>query len=237
MTKIPPEHTAAKSLENAFRVLGEERARNRPGRRRAFPTIRVVVAALTSVLVVGGVATGTKVFTGDGDAVRPDDRGLTGVEGRVKPALDYRQLALARARDPTDPQPWGLRLFKSARGYTCVTLGRIVGGRLGVLRNGQFKELPARSGGMCASLDGDHVVMAVRDYYATSRGRHRNVVYGAVDRTVRTVHVVSAQGRTMPVPIAADGTFLVVRAGDRPFHLARLVIDGSGGRRVRPLGP
>ena len=234
MTKIPPEHTAAKSLENAFRVLGEERARTRPGRRRPSAPARVVLAAATSVLVVAGVATGTKVFTGDGGAVDADPKGLT---GRVQPSLDYRQLAQARAADPSDPEPWGLRRFTSAKGETCLTLGRVVDGRLGVLQDGQFKELPARSGGMCASLDGDHVVMAVRDYYATSRARHRTVVYGAVDRTVRSVHVLSAQGQTTPVPIAADGTFLIVRASDRPFHLAQLVIDGSGGRRVRPLGP
>jgi hypothetical protein len=237
VTKIPSEHTAAKSLENAFRVLGEERARSRPGRRRPVAPARVVLATLTSVLVVGGVATATKVFTGDGDAVRSDDRGLTGVEGRVKPALGYRQLAQARAPDPTEPQPWGLRLSKSANGFTCVTLGRVVGNRLGVLQDGQFNELPARSGGMCASLDGDHVVMAVRDYSAASPGRRRSVVYGAVDRTVRAIHVLSVQGATTPVPIAPDGSFLVVRGGQQPFHRARLVVDGSAGRRVRPLGP
>jgi hypothetical protein len=237
VTKIPPEHTAAKSLENAFRVLGEERARGRPGRRRASASTRVVLAALTSVLVVAGVATGTKVFTGDGGALRPDDAGLTGVHGRVEPAPDDRQLAQATAPDPTQPQRWGLRLSKSASGYTCLTLGRVVGGRLGVIRDGQFKELPARSGGMCAAIDADHVVMAVRIYASGGDARQRNVVYGAVDRTVRTVRVLSVQGRTTPVPIAPDGTFLVVRAGDNPFHLAHLVVDGSAGRRVRPLGP
>lgn len=234
MTKIPPEHTAAKSLENAFRVLGEERARARPGRRRPFPSTRVALAAATSVLVAAGVATGTKVFTGEGDAVDSDPTGLT---GRIQPSLGYRRLAEARATDPGDAEPWGLRMFTSAKGETCLTLGRVVGGRLGVLADGQFQELPARAGGMCAPLDAHHIVMAVRDYYAASRDRHRTVLYGAADRTVRTVDVVSTQGRTTPVPIAADGTFIVVRGGDRPFHLARLVVDGAGGRRVRPLGP
>jgi hypothetical protein len=237
VTKIPPEHTAAKSLENAFRVLGEERARSRRGRRRSLASTRVVLATLTSVLVAGGVATGTKVFTSDGDALHPDDPGLTGVRGRVDPAPDGRRLALARAPDPTDPQRWGLRMYKSASGFTCLTLGRVVDGRLGVIRGGQFKELPARSGGMCAALDTEHVVMAVRMYADGGDSRRRTVVYGAVDRTVRAVRVVSIHGRATPVPIAADGTFIVVRGGDEPFHLTRLVIDGSGGRQVRPLAP
>jgi hypothetical protein len=239
VTKIPPEHTAAKSLEDAFRALGEERARAARGPRRRAPTgtRRVAIGVVTSVLVVAGVATGTKVFTGDGGALRPDDRGLTGVEGGLDPAPAYRQLALASTADPREPQPWGLRIFKSAKGFTCLTLGRVVGGRLGVIRDGQFKELPARAAGVCGSMVTDHLVMAVRLYYKTGRAQHRTVVYGAVDRTVRSVGVLSIQGRTTPVPIAADGTFVIVRAGDDPFHHAQLVVDGSSGRRVRPLGP
>jgi len=233
VTKIPPEHTAAKALEDAFRALGEQRA---PARRRYRPTAgpaRVLVTALASVLVVAGAATGTKVFLGDGGMLDSDEPGLSGLDGRVEPAPDYRQLAKASASDPAQPQPWGLRTFRSAKGDTCLTLGRVVGGRLGTIRGGQFKELPTRAGGPCGDVEAHHVTMSSRTYAASTIPGGRTVLYGAVDRTVTGLAIVSAEGRRTPVRIASDGTFLVVRAGPAPFHLAHLVIDGSAGRRTQ----
>ncbi|MES1192953.1 MAG: hypothetical protein ABUM26_01405, partial [Solirubrobacterales bacterium] len=140
MTKIPLEHTAARALEDSFRALGEQRVRARRPRRRASRYVpRVAVVALTTLMLVAVAATGTKVFLGDGGTIDADPAGL---EGRVDPSPSYRQLALASAPDPVERQPWGLRLFKSANGDTCLTLGRVVGNRLGVVRQGQFQEFP-----------------------------------------------------------------------------------------------
>jgi hypothetical protein len=240
VTKIPPEHPAAKSLEHSFRALGEERARERgQSRRRRRPAGagRVALAAATSVLVVAGAATGTKVFLGDGGTVDPDTQGLQGVGGRIEPAPDDRQLAQATTTEPAGGQPWGVGTYKSAQGDTCLVLGRVVGGRLGVIREGRFRQLTTRTGGLCAKLGADHAVFSVRDYYHPSTpSASRGVLYGIVDRTVQRVHLRSPQGRTTEVAVAADATFVVVRRGTDPFHLTQLVFDGSAGRQVRPLG-
>jgi hypothetical protein len=180
------------------------------------------------------VATGTKVFLGDGGTVNPDPKGLT---GHLSPAPGYRQLALASAADPVERQPWGLRLFKSASGDTCLTVGRVIGGRLGVVRAGQFKELPTRSGGMCAPLEARHIVIAIRNYPESVIAGSRGVLFGIVDRTVSQLQIRTATGKRMSLPVQADGTFMVVRRGWNAFRHTQLLVDGSTGHRTTLLGP
>ncbi|MCW2993922.1 MAG: hypothetical protein JWQ18_1417 [Conexibacter sp.] len=234
MTKIPEEHTAAKALEESFRTLGEQRTGARR-RRPSWGTARIALAALTSLFVVAGVATGTKVFLGDGGVFGTEHSGLEGLSGHVDPAPAYRQLARSSVRDPVEREPWGLRLFRSAKGYSCFTLGRVVDGRLGVIRGGQFREIPTRAAGICGDLEVHHYVLAARTYPPRTIPGGRTLVYGVVDRTVTRLAILSATGRRTPVRIASDGTFLVLRTGTAPFHLAHMVIDGSAGRQVQLL--
>lgn len=233
MITIPPEHPAARSLEDAFRVLGQERARARWRQQRhaRMPrsASRVVVIALTTLLLVAVAATGTKVFLGDGATVKSDPLGL---EGRVHPAPSYRQLALASTADPVEHQPWGLRLFKSANGDTCLTLGRVVGGRLGVVRDGQFRELPTRTAGMCTPLEDRHIVMATRTFSDSAIAGSRSVLFGIVDRTVTHLDLRSASGTPAPIAVKADGTFVVVRQGRDAFRQTQLLVDGATGHRA-----
>jgi hypothetical protein len=234
VTDIPPEHTAARALEDSFRILGEQRVQaHRPRRRASRYTPRVLAIALTALLLVAVAATGTKVFLGDGPTIDPDP---TGLKGRVHPTPSYRQLALAAAPDPVARQPWGLRLFKSANGDTCLTLGRVVGGRLGVVRQGQFQEFPTRAAGMCAPLEERHIVMAVRDYPDSVIAGSRGVLFGIVDRTVTGLKLRAANGRWSPLAVKADGTFVVVRPGWKAFRQTRLVVEGSTGNRTTALG-
>jgi hypothetical protein len=234
VTKIPPEHTAARALEESFRRLGDERVRARR-RRPRWSLSRPVVAAVASLLVVAGVATGTKVFIGDGGAVHPDTGGLHDPAEQHDLTPSDRQLAQARAADPGGAEPWGLRTYQSAGDETCVIVGRIVGGRLGLIRAGQFKELATGSGGVCGALEIAHFVLSLRAYEPTEAAR-RWALYGIVDRTVTRLHVLSVTGKSTPLEIAPDGTFLVVTDTVNPFHLAHLVVDGATGRRVQPLG-
>lgn len=234
MTKIPLDHTAARALEDAFRTLAEQRAQPRRPRRRAPRYApRVVVIALTALLLVAVAATGTKVFLGDGGTIDADPAGL---KGRVDPAPSYRQLALVSAPDPVERQPWGLRLFKSANGDTCLTLGRVVGNRLGIVRQGQFQEFPTRAAGMCAPLGERHVVMAVRDFTDSVIAGSRGVLFGIVDRTVTGLKLRAASGRWLPVEVKADGTFVVVRPGWKAFRQTELVVESSTGHRTVALG-
>lgn len=235
MTKIPPEHTAARALEDSFRTLGEQRARaRRPPRRASRSAPRVVAIALTSLLVAAVAATGTKVFLGDGGVL---DSNANDLDGRVAPAPAYRQLAQASARDPLDHRAWGIRTFKSAGGEICLALGRIVGKRLGAVRVGQFKELPVRASGVCGPLERQHMVMTSRVYFDSAIDGGRTVLYGIVDRSITKLGLASASGRDSAVPIAPDGTFIVVRTGTAAFAHDRLVAEGSARRQVRSFGP
>lgn len=234
MSRIPPEHTAARALESSLRTLGEQRAQARRPRRRAFRYApRVAVTALTALMLVAVAATGTKVFLGDGGTVEPDPAKLA---GGLDPAPSHRRLAAAWAADPVTDQRWGLRLFENANGDTCLTLGRVVGGRLGVVRQGQFKELPARATGMCAPLEERHVVMAVRDFTDSVVAGSRSVLYGIVDRTVTGLELRAASGSSSPVAVKADGTFVVVRPGWKAFRQTQLAIESSTGARTTALG-
>ncbi len=238
MSELPAEHTAARALESSFRALGEQRRREREQAHRERRRIsrglpRVAFVALTALLLVAVAATGTKVFLGDGEAVISDPAGL---KGHLDPTPSYRRLALASAADPDEHQPWGLRLFESANGDTCLALGRVVDGRLGVVRNGQFQELPARSGGMCAPLEERHIVMAVRDYPNSAIAGSRGVLFGIVDRTVTRLGLRAADGRWSPVPVRADGTFMVVRPGWKAFRRTQLAVAGPTGNRTTALG-
>jgi hypothetical protein len=234
VTKIPSEHTAARALETSFRALGQERARApRRSRRRGLRRIpRIAVVALTALLLVTVAATGTKVFLGDGGSLDSD---ATGLKGHLDPAPSYRQLALASTADPVEHQPWGLRLFKSANGDTCLALGRVVDGRLGVVRQGQFQELPTRAAGMCAPLEARHIAMATRTYPSSIVAGGRVVLFGIVDRTIRRLELRSATGRTSPLSVKADGTFVVVRRGRSAFRRAQLVVEGIGPARPRAI--
>jgi hypothetical protein len=238
VTRIPLEHTAARALEDSFRALGEARVRERAHTRRPWRDVsrglpRAAVAGLTGLLLVAVAATGTKVFLGEGGELPADS---AGVKGRLAPAPAYRQLAQATARDPIDHRPWGLRTFKSAGGETCLALGRVVGTRLGVVHVGQFKELPTRKGGVCGPLATQHVVMSSRDYFDSAIAGGRTVLYGIVDRSITRLSLKPATGRSAAVPIAPDGTFVVVRTGTAAFAHDRLVAAGSARRQMRALG-
>jgi hypothetical protein len=232
VTKIPPEHPAAKSLEHAFRSLGTEKARERRRTGGAGRAGRLAVAALAPVLAVAAVATGTKVFTGDGGALRPDARGNRDPEGQRDLTPSGRALAAASATDPKGGLPWGLRIYRSASGRTCVTVGRVLNGRLGFARPGQFREIPAGYAGVCGRFREAHIVLAGRQ---SADGSH--VVYGAVDRSVRRLHLQRSGTGTAEVPIASDGTFLVVRHGSKAFRHQLLIVDGASKRVTIPLDP
>jgi hypothetical protein len=230
--KIPPEHPAAKSLEHAFRALGEERARGRQ-RHRSGRLARLGIATLAPILAVAAVATGTKVFTGDGGTLDPDRSGTKDPAGRHDLSPNDRELAIASAADPSGGPRWGLRTYTSSNGRTCVTVGQVQQGRLGIVRAGQFKETPEGASALCGLKQKDHIVVGRR-----RDPDGRNILYGVVDRTVHRLHLLrSATGRTAEVGIADDGSFIVVREGRKAFFHELLVVDGSAGRKTLPLDP
>lgn len=233
MKKIPPEHPAAKSLEHAFRSLGEERAREQHRRRGTGRVARLALAVLAPLLAIAAVATGAKVFTGDGNKVRPDPRGIRDPRGQRDLTASGRPLAAAASDDPRGGLRWGMRVYTSASDRTCVTVGQVRRGRLGFQKRGGFRELPPGSPGLCGRFREQHVVVGRRTW-----AEGYNVLYGVVDRTVRRLHIMRpSNGKSAEVPIAPDGTFLLVRLGRRAFFHELLVVDGTGGRSSLPLDP
>jgi hypothetical protein len=231
MSRIPPEHEAARSLEASFRRLGEERAAARRARRSPSRVGRVAVTALAVLLGVSAAAAGTKVFLNDGGTVGTESR----PPGSLKRAAADSRLAQADVPDPTDKARWGLRLYTNARGNTCVVAGRRVGRRLGVVGGGTFVELPASAPGACTQLDHMHVLVTLRHYGDVILPGGRTLVYGVTDRTIRSLTIRWPPARRQPVPIAADGTFIAVLHGPRALRDARLVVDGAAGTSERAL--
>jgi hypothetical protein len=234
MTRIAPEHPAARSLEESFRELGDARARDR--RRRApRGTRRVLVIGLTALLIAAVGAAGRKDFLGDGGTLKPVFHGRA---ARLKPAPGFQQLTRARAADPDRSRlPWGLRTSKAAAGGTCLTVGRIDGGRIGTVVAGRFTALSAAATGRCGDLAAAHVLTVLTSAGDRADGSGRSVLGGIVDRAVRSLGITSGSGATRPVALATDGSFVVVRRGARSFAGDHLVVDAAAGRRQLPLGP
>lgn len=232
MTKIPPEHPAAKSLEHAFRALGAEQAAEQRRRKRPGKLARLALAVLAPVLTIAAVATGTKIIGGD-KPLRSDRSGLRDPRGARDLTPSARPLADASAADPRGGLRWGVRLYTSASNRMCVTVGQVKRGRLGVTQRGAFREIPSGHQSLCGRFREQHVVVGRRMSPDGS-----NVLYGVVDRTVRRLHLMRpSSGRTATVRIAADGTFVVPRLGEKAFFHQLLVVDTTGGRSTFPVDP
>ena len=150
--------------------------RRRPQRHRSSARVRVFLAVLAGALGVSAAAWATTTLLSSGDPVgyrsgqapRPDRQYGTTVPGSVEMLVD-------NIADPQGGLPWGLRSFRTSRGYGCVQVGRVQAGKLGVLalqdRRGRVTErglfhelLPAvvQQATTCVPLDGaDHSFVAL----------------------------------------------------------------------------
>jgi hypothetical protein len=122
--------------------------RHRP--RRRLSGLPVLVAVALTVLGLAAVAFAASTLIPKGAPVKPP-AGLrftpTSGLGVAVPS-SVRLLAIA-VPDPAGGPPWGVRYVHTSRGLGCLLIGRIVGGRLGVLgqdgafnNDGRFHELP-----------------------------------------------------------------------------------------------
>jgi hypothetical protein len=137
------------------------------------------------------------------------------------------RLLNARAADPAGGPPWALRLVKTSRGFACVQLGRLVGGKLGILGrdgtfhdDGRFHETgpTASQMGDCQQTDAAGHAFIASEYigYPDSgasgcgarsspgdprplcpAGSLRNLFYGLLGPAVRAITYVDATGRVV----------------------------------------
>ncbi len=83
-----------------------------------------------AALAAGLLATALIAISGPGGHAPPASPG-----GSAPAAVKVTsvQLLALRAADPQGGPPWGLRVVRTARGWTCVQVGRVVGRRFGEL--------------------------------------------------------------------------------------------------------
>jgi hypothetical protein len=225
-SRIPPDEPAARDFGEQLRKLGVERARaQRRVRRRRLG----MGAAVVALLAGGAPVVATKVSIIDKGTIDGEPR----PQEHFKREAGDRRLAQASSADPVERQPWGMRLYTSTQGETCVVVGRVVGERLGRLDGASFEELPANAEGVCADFGKVHILATYRGYSASGG---RTIVYGVADRTISGLVLVRA-GRATSIPIARDGSFVLAMRGGNAAAGAELRIEGAGGTVRQPLGP
>lgn len=124
-------------VEQGLREAAAER-RHMPWLRRVALRPRRGFVVVAACLVVSGSALAASGVFQTGAPVAPEVAPVASTNVGTPIASSVRLLSL-RVADPDGGPPWGLRTIRTTRGLTCVQVGRIVDGRIGVLgRDGAF---------------------------------------------------------------------------------------------------
>jgi hypothetical protein len=170
---LPALERLGQEIARVARAADDERrtAQPRRGGGRRLPRRAAIIAVVTFVVVAAAaVAATTGLLTGE-PVTNPKGVGFTPKRGLGAPVAGTIKVLALRVADPDGGPPWGLRTFRSTRGLTCVQLGRVQEGRLGVLGqdgafsdDGRFHEWPSSVVGQtfCQERDGaGHAFMAL----------------------------------------------------------------------------
>lgn len=213
-------------------ALGHELERAIARRERSpLPRLRAHAAAvgvIAGLLLAGGAgAAGVLITRGDPITVVPGP-------GPV-PRAATATLDPVRAADPVGGPPWGIRVATAPHGETCQAVGRVLDGRLGVLRGRVFRELPSTHADACVRLGTRTLAPSWSQYpgpNVSARGA-RTVVHGLAGAGVVEVIVTGPSGTRRLAP-SRRGVFLTVYEGlldarDLPVVASRP--PGDGGER------
>lgn len=198
--------------EAAVREISAERRGRRTRRRRPW-----ILLGIAGALVVAGGATAGGLFTGSGEPVKGEGSER---DAAVQPGV----LAGTAAADPAKGAlPWAIRVFSNDDGQECAQLGRLDGGTLGTVENGQFHEFEGNPVGTCGNLAKDRVLMT---FQRRVQPAARTILYGL--SSGRAPIVVRLGNETRRVTPGALGGFVVVFEGRRDVHGATVTttIDG-----------
>jgi hypothetical protein len=168
--------------------------------------------ALTGVVVVAGAALAAtgQIELGSPEApVRHSPEAAGRGIGVPQPATS--RLLGVRTADPKGGPPWGIRVYRSSRGYYCAQYGRVVTGRLvRIGRDGKAHQIALHCMG---------------DSAPGSFGNTGRLLFGYPGPRARRV-IITPPGTVLPV---RDGAYLAVLVHGlrRPPRITVVLDDGS----------
>jgi hypothetical protein len=175
-----------------LRVVGEFRTSLMAVEPRRPRRPRWLLGGVGAIVVVTGIATAaTGSFPiGDPLPARHDDP----IDRIGAPVPSSTRLEPITAPDPDGGPPWGVRTYSTTERWTCVQIGRVVDGRLGIVGDdGAFHEAPP-AGNVCYGnfhhsrtrapdvvTTGGTVAPAIGDQYGHPPCRSQMTVRGTFD--------------------------------------------------------
>lgn len=143
----------------------------------------VVALLLAGLLTAAAVAYAATRLIETGAPVTSEEGFSANAGAGIAIAKTEGLLGIAAA-DPAGGPPWTMRVYKTSRGLGCVQVGRLVGGRIGVMGHdgafnddGRFHPLPVQASqaeGECVLLDGHgHAFLGVGNYGVPAGGLPR----------------------------------------------------------------
>ena len=156
-------------------------ARSRLPHRAAFARRgSLVLVLVVGLLTAAAVAYAATQLIQTGAPVKSEEGFAPNAGAGVAISKTEGLLGIAAA-DPAGGPPWTMRVYKTSRGLGCVQVGRLVGGRIGVLGqdgafhdDGRFHPLPTQASqaeGDCVLLDGrGHAFLGVGNYGVPASG-------------------------------------------------------------------
>ncbi|HET6506695.1 MAG TPA: hypothetical protein VFG42_07890 [Baekduia sp.] len=246
MTRLPDlRHelvAAAARLDEEGAGLAAPPPPSPPSRRRGrrLPAARVLALALLAALALAAIGAAATGLLGSGSDVQP----RSGKAPTPKTGFGVPVGTVAPPIVVDDPDggalKWGLRTFTTTRGYACLQLGRVQGGKLGLIgRDGAFEDdglfhalgpqVLDRAG--CAPLDAHaHGFLAIHDAEMPASAMHDCMVPS-------WVHAFGGRvpPKTKACPTRGMRSVDYGLLGPRAKSITYTLPDG--GRRTVPVAP
>lgn len=209
-------------------ALELRRAARAPTPSRRFALRPTLVATALAVAVTGSAMAGALLIR-EGEPIAPAPRGDFTADQQPLPGT--ARLSGVQTADPNGGLPWGLRLYRNANNQQCYVAGRLMNGRVGIIRNNVFHELPLRGPGACAyRLEHYGYSMFTRQSHRPGE-EQRTLIFGSMTR--RMVSITLDDGRTSrTIRPGPDGAYLAVFDG-YPSVIKRVLHFADGTEEVR----